>query len=481
MPYSPARSGEDRRSGMDRTGRAGAAGPFDSEDPKAARLERKPGRVDFGSLHIAIPARAQLQVEKGSNDLLRAVHVLVPAGRVSLSALAAPTSNPLWRGLADEIAQSLGKDGAEVRVEWGDWGREIRAGSNGALSRFIGVDGPRWMLYGVATGPLEGAAELAEELREMVLGTVVHRGPDPLPVKTVLPLRLPEHLEHDVERAREVSARRPKKKRPAASRADTAAAAPAAAITRDDLPADRRPMPPRRTVLVPAPAPGYPAPIAPPAGPLGRPLEQPRSSPGELPAVARLSPPPAPAYGPGRGGGWPRPPARSAPAIGPPGSSGRAGMPPVPAYSATSTNGTPVLPAVEATWSSASPVVSADQLSQQPAWALLGDAPVFWPDERCAPEGRPAGTYREGGPPPDLDLEPAGSAWSPRPPREEPGLSGEPPVPVQPSSEGGQDLLSSTDALHRVLIHDAAATQDWQAGADRRARHRRPHQPFPTD
>jgi len=184
--------------------RRGGAGPFDVDDPDGFDIE---GGLDFGSLRVPMPARAQLQVEHGSGELLRAVHVLVPAGRVSLSALAAPRSSPLWRDLAEEIAGSLAKDGARVWAEWGSWGREVLAGSKGALSRFIGVDGPRWMLYGVATGPAEDAAELVDTLREMIRSTVVTRGPDPLPVKTVLPLRLPEHLEERVEQAREQSAR----------------------------------------------------------------------------------------------------------------------------------------------------------------------------------------------------------------------------------------------------------------------------------
>ncbi|MDT7751751.1 MAG: hypothetical protein QOD96_5413 [Pseudonocardiales bacterium] len=36
-------------------------------------------------------------------------------------------------------------------------------------------------------------------------------------------------------------------------------------------------------------------------------------------------------------------------------------------------------PSVESTWTLAQPVVSADQVAQQPAWALLSDAPAFWP------------------------------------------------------------------------------------------------------
>ena len=59
---------------------------------------------------------------------------------------------------------------------------------------FVGVDGPRWMLYGVATGPTSTAAELDGELRRMLRGTVVVRRRSPYPVRTVLPLTVPEGL-----------------------------------------------------------------------------------------------------------------------------------------------------------------------------------------------------------------------------------------------------------------------------------------------
>jgi hypothetical protein len=470
--------------------RRGGEGPFDVDDPDGFDIE---GGLDFGSLRVPMPARAQLQVELGSGELLRAVHVLVPAGRVSLSALAAPRSSPLWRNLAEEISDSLAKDGARVWAEWGSWGREVLAGSKGALSRFIGVDGPRWMLYGVATGPADSADELVDTLREMIRSTVVTRGPDPLPVKTVLPLRLPEHLEERVEQAREQSAQLsggeaegdavvpvgptgfaedpepavepfvepfpvapPAGARPAA--AFPAPLAPVRPVAPPPAPeygaAARRPGAPGRQPQYPGaptgparighpgqptgPRPSLPAlpahpaatrtgpyppaaaptghPISPPgsltpAAPLGSP--HPSSPPGSLrrsigtwpsgpgaapagvpgpagypgvggqpPRTGSLTPPAGPFSGalPGAGG---RPPTHAAARgmTSRPGAMGgdrRRGLPPVPTTSELDTNGFQ-RPGVESTWSLAKPVVSADQLAQQPAWALLSDAPTFWP------------------------------------------------------------------------------------------------------
>ena len=81
-----------------------------------------------------------------------------------------------------------------MRSFTGPWGRELHARTGEAASVFVGVDGPRWMLYGVATGPTGAARELDAALRRMLRGVVVVRGRAPYPVRTVLPLTVPEHL-----------------------------------------------------------------------------------------------------------------------------------------------------------------------------------------------------------------------------------------------------------------------------------------------
>ncbi|MFC5994100.1 DUF3710 domain-containing protein [Pseudonocardia hispaniensis] len=174
-------------------------GPFDvdeldlDDDPEA--------RTDFGALRLAVPGRGAVTVEPTANGRLQAVHVALPEGRLSVSALAAPRSSRLWPELVKEIEASLRDGGAQVRSFQGDWGRELRAHTQGASSVFVGVDGPRWMLYGVATGPVQHAVDLDAELRRMLRGTVVVRGRAPYPPRTVLPLELPAHLKEQQEAA----------------------------------------------------------------------------------------------------------------------------------------------------------------------------------------------------------------------------------------------------------------------------------------
>jgi Protein of unknown function (DUF3710) len=477
--------------------RKSTAGPYDADDPDAPDAD---GALDFGSLRVPLPAKAQLQVEKGAGELLRAVHVLVPSGRVSLSALAAPRSSPLWRELADEIAGSLSGDGARVRSEWGEWGREVQAGSNGASSRFIGVDGPRWMLYGVATGPADGAAELAHTLREMIRDTVVSRGADPLPVKTVLPLRLPEHLEEMVEVAREHTT----------LRSDTDGAV---LELEPDWDVDTG----RPEFVEPA---AYRPADQPPAG----------SSP---PAVTPHAV--APEFDDGRTersigirrselrpvtGHRPGPP-RQLPAA------ARAGLPPVPSIDSMDTDGFPVVSASETTWSMAVPVVSSDEVEHQPAWAELDDAPSYWPRPYLPgdsgegrrseyrsdqfgispgdvvhdpPERRVLDDLGFGLPPTGLDPlpgEPGGSSLPPMYSQPAPARYRTDPLGAPPDSPGaGPDPTSVPppwqvephrppdepppgpgeihDSLHDALTSDAALTHDRPPRVARRAKHRRP-------
>jgi hypothetical protein len=170
-----------------------AGGPHDEDDvgPTASA-----GLVDFGAVRIPVPAAATVSADPApAGGRPQAVHMTLPEGRLSVSALAAPRSQPLWPELAKEIITALRDGGARVRSFPGDWGRELHVETGATKSLFVGVDGPRWMVYGVATGPAVDAEALDAELRRVLRGTVVVRGRAPYPVRTVLPLTLPPGLE----------------------------------------------------------------------------------------------------------------------------------------------------------------------------------------------------------------------------------------------------------------------------------------------
>lgn len=167
-----------------------ATGPYDAglaPDDGVARL-------DLGSVRVPVPEGAQLQVEIDQAGPVRAVHVLTPHGQYTVSAFAAPRSKRLWNEVRREIIARLEGEGARVREQPGEWGREVVAGRPELIMHFVGVNGPRWLLRGVVAGPPEHAEELVERLRYMVRGTVVVRGDDPMPARAPLPLTLPEPM-----------------------------------------------------------------------------------------------------------------------------------------------------------------------------------------------------------------------------------------------------------------------------------------------
>jgi len=165
-----------------------ADGPFDEADAPDDDV----ARLDLGSIRVPLPDGAQLQVEMDKSGVVGAVHVLIELGQLTITAFAAPRSAPLWSEIRTEIGQKLREDGARVdEIFDGPWGREMHVVTQQATLRFVGVDGPRWMLRGVAAGPPATHDELVDVLYDVMGGTVVVRGVEPLPVRSQLPLVLP--------------------------------------------------------------------------------------------------------------------------------------------------------------------------------------------------------------------------------------------------------------------------------------------------
>jgi len=184
-------------SGDEYAGEGPLAGPYDEDEAPDDGVHR----LDLGSVRLPLPPQAQVQVEMDPAGPLRAVHVVTPNGRFTVSAYAAPKSGELWPEISRELAEQLHADGARVRREFGEWGAELVAFVNDVLLRFVGVDGPRWMLRAVSAGAKETSAKAAEELRDIVRGAVVARGIQPMPVRTPLPLSVPEEIAQYIAQA----------------------------------------------------------------------------------------------------------------------------------------------------------------------------------------------------------------------------------------------------------------------------------------
>jgi hypothetical protein len=174
-------------------------GPYDAEDAPDDGLSR----LDLGSLLLPVPDGVQLQVEMNPDSSVRAVNVLTPLGQFTVNAYAAPRSGGLWEEICGELAEEMRGQGAAVHSEAGDWGQELVAGKGELALRFIGVDGPRWMVRGVVVAPPDGARAAGSALRDMLRATVVVRGTMPMPVRTALPIDLPPAIAEHIAQAQQ--------------------------------------------------------------------------------------------------------------------------------------------------------------------------------------------------------------------------------------------------------------------------------------
>jgi hypothetical protein len=180
-------------------GEPAGAGPWDS----GGQYPELP-RVDLGSLHVPVYADQQIQLElTDDQSQIVAVGVTTAQGRLQLRALAAPKSGGLWDDERSGVADAIAQAGGQSWEADGPFGPEIRAqeqpepgsGLTGPQpARFIGVDGPRWMLSAKISGPAAASAELAKPLEDVLAGIVVVRGSHPVPPRGLLEIQLPPEM-----------------------------------------------------------------------------------------------------------------------------------------------------------------------------------------------------------------------------------------------------------------------------------------------
>jgi hypothetical protein len=157
-------------------------------------------RLDFGSLQVPVYEGLDVQVNMAEDT---GVWVTVVRGdnAMQLQAFAAPKTSGLWDEVRQEIAEEVAKSGGDSQEARGPFGAElharVRASGEGRRAqlepvRFLGVDGPRWFLRGVISGPAARRAELARPFEELFADVVVIRGDHPAPPRDLLEIRLPE-------------------------------------------------------------------------------------------------------------------------------------------------------------------------------------------------------------------------------------------------------------------------------------------------
>jgi hypothetical protein len=177
-------------------GEAVPGGPWDVNDdvPPAER-------IDFGSMQVPITDGCEVQVSM-ADDQVAWVTVVRGDSGLQLQAFAAPKTDGLWEDVRLEIAAEVAKAGGHSEEADGPFGVEVHAqiaspepapGAGGGLHpvRFLGVDGPRWFLRGVISGPAARRGEIAAPLEQVFADVVVVRGDHPAPPRDMLEIQLP--------------------------------------------------------------------------------------------------------------------------------------------------------------------------------------------------------------------------------------------------------------------------------------------------
>jgi Protein of unknown function (DUF3710) len=183
----------------------GTAGPWDAHEEFPPHE-----RVDFGSLQVPVSEGFEIQLNL-AEDQGPLITVVRGESSLQLQAFAAPKSGGLWDDVRHEIAAAVAEAGGSSDEADGRFGVELRArvtatqaGPEGRPEgrqpiRFLGVDGPRWFLRGVITGPAAHHRSAAEPLEDVFAGTVVVRGDHPAPPRDLLEIQLPEQARQAME------------------------------------------------------------------------------------------------------------------------------------------------------------------------------------------------------------------------------------------------------------------------------------------
>ena len=182
-------------------------GPWDAEEPFPAL-----DRVDLGSLQVPIGPEHEIQLVMAEQHGAW-VTIRYRESEVQIQAFAAARRGALWDDVRAEIAAEVNTAGGRSQETEGSFGIELMAqvpapaepGQEAAepggmrLVRFVGVDGPRWFVRGLFSGPAADGGDQADLLEEVFRDVVVVRGEHPVPPREILELRLPPEARQALE------------------------------------------------------------------------------------------------------------------------------------------------------------------------------------------------------------------------------------------------------------------------------------------
>lgn len=164
-------------------------GPWDSMDSDAPDTDEY---LDIGALMLPFLKGSELRLKANSQtgDVLGAT-ITYGSSSLELEPFAAPKSLGLW----DEVRADLLKANPSCKEVDGVFGKEltlpVKVKGKNLLTRVVGVDGPRWMLRGIFSGPAAKGGKEKDVLDGYLADLVVVRGDEPLAPRDLVPMHAP--------------------------------------------------------------------------------------------------------------------------------------------------------------------------------------------------------------------------------------------------------------------------------------------------
>ena len=186
-------------------------GPWDESDAPDDDVQR----LDLGGLLVPVLPDTEVRVEMSPQGQVVAATLVRGTSAMQISAFAAPRTDGIWDEVREEIATSLRDGGGKAEEAQGPFGPELVAsvptevpdqGRTLMPARFLGVDGPRWFVRALLTGPAATQPDADADLLAALRGVVVVRGSDPMAVRDALPLALPKDVAEAAAKAQETAA-----------------------------------------------------------------------------------------------------------------------------------------------------------------------------------------------------------------------------------------------------------------------------------
>lgn len=171
-------------------------GPYD-----ASQIPDDLERIDVGAILVAPVEGLELRLQVNEAEEVSSVMLATGEGAMELQAFSAPRSGGLWADVRPQLAGDVERRGGTWEEREGPWGTELLCrlpvqmpdGGEGVQpSRFIGVEGDRWLLRVTLLGRPAFEVEGLDVWEKALALVAVRRGETAMPVGRPLPLTMPE-------------------------------------------------------------------------------------------------------------------------------------------------------------------------------------------------------------------------------------------------------------------------------------------------